>query len=268
MSRPCRPGDVGPTSLRSSCCRSPSSAGSSAPCCCGCQTSGTRATRSSARSRGPASSSWAGLGTVASSSSRTVSDPNAGGPEIADGAGGLGPYELLLLTLVFVVPVAAAIYLARKLRMPRESDGRSSGPGGPRISDASAIALLLLPLGSRPSRPASRDATACAGTTPTPRRGRTATGRSARETRHAFAEALAEGPHTDSPAERRALLREANAAIASQVRGYYARPWAEGDADSVLRTFVCECGDVGCEASVELALGDLSSEAVLAPGHS
>ena len=36
-------------------------------------------------------------------------------------------------------------------------------------------------------------------------------------------------------AERRALLREANAAIVAQVRGYYARPWAEGDAESVVR---------------------------------
>ena len=58
---------------------------------------------------------------------------------------GSGPFELLVLALVFLVPVAAAIYLARKLRTPQKSDGSSSGLGGPRISDVSAIALLLLP---------------------------------------------------------------------------------------------------------------------------
>jgi hypothetical protein len=83
----------------------------------------------------------------------------------------------------------------------------------------------------------------------------------------AFADALAEGPRAESLAERRELLREANDAITAQVRGYYARPWAEGDADSVVRTFVCECGDRGCEAGVDLAVGALSAEPVLAPGH-
>jgi hypothetical protein len=40
-----------------------------------------------------------------------------------------------------------------------------------------------------------------------------------------FAEALAEGPCAATLAERRGLLREANEAIASQVRGFYGRPW-------------------------------------------
>ena len=82
-----------------------------------------------------------------------------------------------------------------------------------------------------------------------------------------FAAALAAGPRADTAAERRALLRESNAAIESQIRGYYARPWADGDADSVVRTFLCECGDVGCIAGVELAVGLLSAGPVLAPGH-
>ncbi len=55
-----------------------------------------------------------------------------------------------------------------------------------------------------------------------------------------LAEALTDGPCAETPAERRALLREANEAIASQVRPYYARPWAEGDAESVVREFICE----------------------------
>ena len=82
-----------------------------------------------------------------------------------------------------------------------------------------------------------------------------------------FAGALAAGPRAASLNERRALLREANAAIEAQVRAYYARPWADGDADSVVRTFVCECGTPDCEASVELPLRALAGESPLAPGH-
>jgi hypothetical protein len=82
-----------------------------------------------------------------------------------------------------------------------------------------------------------------------------------------FAEALAEGPCAATLAERRGLLREANEAIASQVRGFYGRPWANGDAEAVVREFVCECGDPGCDASVFIPVGALTSRAVLAPGH-
>jgi hypothetical protein len=81
-----------------------------------------------------------------------------------------------------------------------------------------------------------------------------------------FRDALAAGPRADTLTERRALLREANAAIAAQVRGYFARPWANGDAESTLRDFLCECGDAGCGAWVELAVG-ASAGGVLAPGH-
>jgi len=82
-----------------------------------------------------------------------------------------------------------------------------------------------------------------------------------------FAEALAEGPRAETLAERRALLREANDAIASQVRSYYERPWAVGDAEAVVREFICECGDTSCDASVHVPVGALSSAAVLALGH-
>jgi hypothetical protein len=82
-----------------------------------------------------------------------------------------------------------------------------------------------------------------------------------------FAEALAEGPRAETPAERRALLREANEAIASQVRSYYAWPWAEGDAESVVREFICECGDASCAASVHVPVRALSSAPLLARGH-
>jgi hypothetical protein len=81
-----------------------------------------------------------------------------------------------------------------------------------------------------------------------------------------FTEALAAGPRAESVAERQALLREANEAIVAQVRGYYARPWADGDAERIEREFLCECGDPGCEASVEAAVG-AATEPLLAPGH-
>jgi hypothetical protein len=83
----------------------------------------------------------------------------------------------------------------------------------------------------------------------------------------AFAEALNEGPRAEATEERRALLREGNEAIAAQVRGYYARPWADGDAESIVRNFICECGETTCEAGVDLAVGDLADNPVLAPDH-
>ncbi len=82
-----------------------------------------------------------------------------------------------------------------------------------------------------------------------------------------FAEALAAGPRAETPAERRALLREANLAIVEQIRAFYARPWADGDADSTDRSFVCECGDPACEESVVLAVGAVAAGPALAPGH-
>jgi hypothetical protein len=81
-----------------------------------------------------------------------------------------------------------------------------------------------------------------------------------------FAEALAEGPQARTLAERRALLREANQAIASQVRDRYQRPWADGDPEAVVHGFICECGDPACDASVRMPVGALSSGAVLARG--
>jgi hypothetical protein len=82
-----------------------------------------------------------------------------------------------------------------------------------------------------------------------------------------FAEPLAVGPRAETPAKRRALLREANEAIIEQVRGYYARPWADGDAESIVREFICECGDTGCDATVDAPVGMASASPVVAAGH-
>ncbi len=67
--------------------------------------------------------------------------------------------------------------------------------------------------------------------------------------------------------ERRALLREGNLAHVEQIRAFYARPWADGDAETVERMFICECGDPACDASVALTVGIVGAEPALAPGH-
>lgn len=82
-----------------------------------------------------------------------------------------------------------------------------------------------------------------------------------------FADALAAGPHAETAAERRALLREANLAQVAQIRAFFARPWADGDAETSERLFICECGDPACEASVALSVGAVAAEPALAPGH-
>ena len=82
-----------------------------------------------------------------------------------------------------------------------------------------------------------------------------------------LAEALADGPSAATLAERRALLREANEAVVAQVRGYFARPWAEGDAKEVVRTFLCECGDRHCASSVEATVAIAAAAPVVTPAH-
>jgi hypothetical protein len=83
-----------------------------------------------------------------------------------------------------------------------------------------------------------------------------------------FADELARGPLATSVEERRALLREANLAIVDQVRGYFARPWANGDPDKVERAFMCECGSSSCEAFVSVSVGSVAAAPVLAEGRS
>jgi hypothetical protein len=82
-----------------------------------------------------------------------------------------------------------------------------------------------------------------------------------------LADALATGPGEPARAGRRALLREVNETIVGQVRGYYARPWAVGDADRVVREFICECGDRTCEADVAADVRTASRGPLRAPGH-
>jgi hypothetical protein len=87
------------------------------------------------------------------------------------------------------------------------------------------------------------------------------------EVEELFGDALAAGPHAETLDERRRLLREANLTIVEQVRGYYARPWASGEADSVVWAFACECGDRACTADLRLTVGAVAAGPALAPGH-
>jgi DNA polymerase III delta prime subunit len=82
-----------------------------------------------------------------------------------------------------------------------------------------------------------------------------------------FAEALAQGPRAETPEERRALLREGNLAQVEQVRAFYARPWANGEADEVERLFICECGDTACTADATLTVAAVAAAPALSPGH-
>ncbi|NLV91767.1 MAG: AAA family ATPase [Firmicutes bacterium] len=86
-----------------------------------------------------------------------------------------------------------------------------------------------------------------------------------------FAAALAEGPRAKTNGERRALLRYANEAFVAQCLGYLARPWTSGDPKSSILSFVCECDDIYCDATVRMPVADFPLDSppgtVLAPGH-
>lgn len=82
-----------------------------------------------------------------------------------------------------------------------------------------------------------------------------------------FADAIRDGPRAETMYERRELLREANISLAEQVRGFYRRPWAEGDPETVVRTFICECGDASCEATVETTVREADAGTLVARRH-
>jgi hypothetical protein len=83
-----------------------------------------------------------------------------------------------------------------------------------------------------------------------------------------FADELARGPLASSVDQRRELLREANLEVVEQVRGFYARPWASVDPATVVRTFICECGDPVCVAFVDAIVRDAAVAPVIADRHS
>ena len=81
-----------------------------------------------------------------------------------------------------------------------------------------------------------------------------------------FAGVLAAAPKAETDAQRSELLRYANRAQLSQVRGFFARPWADGDPQAVVKPLDCECGSPDCSQRLEIAIGDYVSP-LLAAGH-
>src|SRR5262249_31836534 len=79
-----------------------------------------------------------------------------------------------------------------------------------------------------------------------------------------FGDALAAGPQAATLEERQALLRESNLAIVDQVRGYFARTWAKGDANLSVQEFVCECGAPHCTEIVRHTVGAAAAAPVTA----
>jgi len=84
---------------------------------------------------------------------------------------------------------------------------------------------------------------------------------------------LREQPAADSLEERRALIREGNAAIVAQYRAGLARPWSTAVPEQIVRAYDCECADPGCVELISLPLSAFpepfgpEAPPVLAPGH-
>lgn len=83
---------------------------------------------------------------------------------------------------------------------------------------------------------------------------------------------LADCPRARSLPERRALIREGNAAIVHQYRYGMARA-GNTEGGGLVRSYDCECGDPGCTTLVERTLASLpdpftpDAEPILADGH-
>jgi hypothetical protein len=76
-----------------------------------------------------------------------------------------------------------------------------------------------------------------------------------------FADELAAGPRAETMEERRALLREANEALAFQVRTGTARATGGGTPETVTRDFICECDDPECRALVTITVAEFERRA-------
>lgn len=82
-----------------------------------------------------------------------------------------------------------------------------------------------------------------------------------------FAGALGRGPRAETTGARAALAREVNLATVDQVRGYWARPWADGDPEAAHSTFWCECGGWDCTSELRRSIAEVAAGPLLAPGH-
>jgi hypothetical protein len=87
-----------------------------------------------------------------------------------------------------------------------------------------------------------------------------------------FAEAIASGPVASTPSQRRALRRDDNLQVHSQVATYFERMPGAGDPSASPVPFACECGAAGCDALVDttlVAAGQVfeGSHWLVAPSH-
>ncbi|GAA2246463.1 hypothetical protein GCM10010232_37070 [Streptomyces amakusaensis] len=82
-----------------------------------------------------------------------------------------------------------------------------------------------------------------------------------------FADVLASAPRETTAAGRGRLARYANEALVRQYEGFFARPWARGDAGDSVVDFDCECGSAQCVRQVPLRRADFPGGPLLAPGH-
>lgn len=71
-----------------------------------------------------------------------------------------------------------------------------------------------------------------------------------------FAPTLAAGPRANTPQARRAIRRDANLTLYSQVSTYFERVPGAGDRATSPIPFNCECGAAGCDATTPVALAD------------
>jgi hypothetical protein len=76
----------------------------------------------------------------------------------------------------------------------------------------------------------------------------------AAETEAIFGELIAAGPVASTPDQRRALRRDANLQVHSQVSTYFERMPGAGDPAASPVPFACECGAAGCDSSVGATL--------------
>ncbi len=82
-----------------------------------------------------------------------------------------------------------------------------------------------------------------------------------------FGDAIRSGSGAVDEPGRQLMLREMNEAVAEQIRGFHARPWATGDPEGVTHSFVCECAAPNCTELVTTTVAVATQAPVRAPHH-
>lgn len=82
-----------------------------------------------------------------------------------------------------------------------------------------------------------------------------------------LAPAISSGSVASTLGERQTLIWEANLAVIHQIRSGCSRPWATNVADTQVRMFMCECGELTCDVELSLPVGTAAGAGVIAAGH-